>query len=128
MGINVSTSMGFENQTFLKNAAQSILQKSGVNPEKAEEIANTAIFEMKAYTDVSDVRFVSTAAQVALNNSLRETLNYLKNRVNEKKKKYVLGELWDEFISNQNENDAESYCGELYDFEIDKNLKNIFAA
>ena len=126
MDINVSTSMGFENQNFLKNAAQSILQKNGVNPEKAEDIVNTAIFETMTHTNTSDISFISTAAQIALNNSLRETLNYLKTRAN--KKKYVLGEIWEEFVLNQNENDAESYCGELYDYEIDENLENIFAA
>ena len=63
------------------------------------------------------------------NNSLKETLKYLKNQANKKSAKApVLGELWNIFSSNNGASEKNPYKGELYDFEIDKNAKNIFAA
>lgn len=127
MEINVSTSMGFENQAFLKNTAKDILQKSGAETEKAEEIVNNTIFSSKNYSTIQTLQMMGLSAQASLNSSLKETLNYLKSRANEKKKKYIFGELWDEFIANC-EDAGESYQGELVDFIIDTNAKNIFAA
>ena len=50
---------------------------------------------------------------------------YLKSHANKKTaKEPVLGELWNLF----NENEIQSYEGELMNFEIDLSLKNIFEA
>ena len=67
---------------------------------------------------------IQASSQIILNNSLKETLKYLKSHTNNKPKKQpVLGELWE--IANKE--DLE-YKGELIDFVIDSSLKNIFAA
>ena len=69
------------------------------------------------------------STQISINNSLKETLKYLKNHANKKSVKApVLGELWNIFSSNNEASEKNPYKGELYDFEIDKNAKNIFAA
>ena len=53
----------------------------------------------------------------------------MKNHANKKSVKApVLGELWNIFSSNNEASEKNPYKGELYDFEIDKNAKNIFAA
>ena len=117
MGINVSTSMGFENRDFLNNTAKRILRKSGMSLEKAESILKNSYYNRPEY----DV--YRTSAQVTLNNSLKETLKYLQSHANDKRKRYILGELWDKLGEQQ-----EAYQGELVDFEVDYTLKNIFAA
>ena len=67
---------------------------------------------------------IKASAQVTLNNSLKETLNYLKAHANDKRKKeYILGDLWQNLSENE-----DTYQGELVDFVIDTSLKNIFAA
>ena len=66
---------------------------------------------------------IKASSQISVNNSLKETLKYLKTHANKKEiKKHVLGELWDTVKT-----EAE-YNGELLDFEIDLFAKNIFAA
>lgn len=125
MGINVSTSMGFENREFLKNAAKEILQKSGATQEQASELTQKAIFASSDFVSSTELNSLKAATQISLNKSLKETLKYLQAHANDKRKKYVLGELWEQ-INNTEDND--DYQGELIDFEIDNNLKNIFAA
>ena len=123
MGINVSTSMGFENREFLKNTAKSILQKNGADNQAAEETIQNIDFKTsdKYSTDLSILR---ASTQVTLNKSLKETLNYLKAHANDKRKKeYVLGELWQDFTD-----ESDSYQGELKDIVINFNENNIFAA
>ncbi len=123
MGINVSTSMGFENREFLKNTAKNILQKKGADKNSAEEIVNNALFEKNEISS-SSLSVLKASAQVTLNNSLKETLNYLKAHANDKRKKeYILGDLWQNLSENE-----DTYQGELVDFVIDTSLKNIFAA
>ena len=123
MGINVSTSMGFENREFLQNSAKNILQKSG-----ADENTSKEVLKQVEYTkpDIgSDSLFVlKSSTQITMSNSLKETLKYLQAHANDKrKKKYILGELW-ETIS-----DSETpYSGDFEDFVVDLNEPNIFAA
>lgn len=119
MGINVSTSMGFENRNFLRSTAKQILQRGGASEEKAESILKTqGDYFVRPEADV-----YTTSSQITLNKSLKETLRYLSAHAADKRKHHVLGELWDKF-NEQNE----AYQGELIDFEIDYSLDNIFAA
>ena len=121
MGINVSTSMGFENRDFLRNTAKQILQKSGTEEKQAESVVRNQINVQ--YGKSAEANIYGMSAQITLNNSLKETLRYLKSHANDRRKKYVLGELWD-MLGEQ----EDSYQGELVDFEVDFNRKNIFAA
>ncbi len=122
MGINVSTSMGFENREFLKNAAKDILQKKGLDSKSAEKTAQQVRYEFVEDSLGSTVLKAST--QVTLNKSLSETLNYLKAHAKDKRKKeYILGELWQALPDSNTK-----YQGELVDLVIDYNSKNIFAA
>jgi len=120
MGINVSTSMGFENRDFLRRSAKQILQKGGADEKTAEAIINTNIAD---YDNLTESNIYKASAQITLNKSLKETLKYLQAHANDKRKKYVLGELWEKL-----EEQSSIYQGELVDFEVDFNLKNIFAA
>ena len=122
MGINVSTSMNFENRDFLRSTAKQVLQHSGANEEQAEPVVVKNQIS-SAYEKSAEMNIYGMSAQITLNNSLKETLRYLKVHAKDKRKNYILGDLWDKF-SEQDETDA----NELVDFEVDYNLKNIFAA
>ena len=68
---------------------------------------------------------LKAANQITANNSLKETLKYLKTQANKKvQKNPVFGELWN-LVNEKNE---EAYNGELVDFQIDKYAQNIFEA
>ena len=121
MGISVLTSMGFENRDFLKNTAKQILQKSGADEKAADSIVKNQI--TVEYGKTAEAKIYGMSAQITLNNSLKETLRYLQAHANDRRKKYVLGELWEKFSEQE-----DTYHGELVDFEVDYNLKNIFAA
>lgn len=122
MGINVLTSMGFENREFMKNAAKNILQKKGMGSKDAERISNNVVYDF--VEDSSGMTVLKASTQVTMSRSLSETLNYLKAHANDKRKKeYILGELW-QAMPDINE----KYQGELIDLNIDFSEKNIFAA
>ena len=124
MGINVSTSMGFENRNFLRDTARQILQQNGAKEENANEIVQKISYPV--YNSAAEaLNSYRAATQITLNKSLKETLKYLQAHAQDRKKQYVLGELW-EMLGDYDSEDK--YQGELVDFEIDYNLKNIFAA
>ncbi len=132
MGLNVSSmenSFQFENRENLRNTAKNILSKSGATTEATQKIIEKTIFDgdrqlKELYTN-PQLAVLKASTQISVNNSLKETLKYLKDHANKKPvKKPVLGELW-EICQNS---DEKSYNGELCDFLIDKNVKNIFAA
>lgn len=125
MSINISHTMNnsqFENRENLRNATKNILNRQGASAEATKKILEQAIFSEKNYNTQFDV--LRASSQITLNNSLKETLKYLKQHGSKKtKKEPVLGELWN--IINKEEN---IYSGELVDFVIDTSLKNIFEA
>jgi hypothetical protein len=121
--------MGFENREQLKHTARDILSKGGASSETSSKIIDETIFANKrAYTDMysnSQLSIIKASTQISLNSSLKETLKYLKSHAAKKaEKKPVLGEIWNLFSeTSTNENDFE-----LFDFKIDENAQNIFAA
>ena len=125
MSINITHTMNssqFENRENLRNAAKNILNKQGASAEASKKILEETIFSEKKYNTQFDI--LRASSQITLNDSLKETLKYLKNQANKKtKKEPVFGELWN-IINNEDR----SYEGELIDFVIDSSLKNIFAA
>lgn len=128
MGLNVSTT-AFENKEFLRNAAKDILSQKNASPEAAAKIINQTIFNVKDSYVNPQMAVIKASTQISLNATLSETLRYLKSHSNKKTaKKYVLGELWNIISTNNEASEENPYKGELYDFEIDKNAKNIFAA
>lgn len=127
MGFMVSAGYPLDNGEMLRNAAKNILNKNGTSSEATQKIIEQTLFndanlQMKDLYTNSQLAVLKASTQVSINNSLKETIKYLSNR--KVAKKHVLGELWDVL----QESDEKSYNGELYDFEIDKNAKNIFAA
>ena len=134
MGFNVSASMGYqlENSEFLRSAAKNILNRSA-SSETTQRIIEKTLFNQDAqlkelYTN-PQLSIIKASTQISVNNSLKETLKYLKNHANKKSvKSPVLGELWDIFSAVNEDSEKNPYKGELYDFEIDKSAKNIFAA
>lgn len=128
MGINVSTSMGFSNHDFSKNATTSILQRCSIEPECVEDVSKINVFTYDKSSEYTQLQLVSTSSMIALNNSLKETLKYLKTHQKyTKKKEPVFGELWNEFMATNAEEDSENQV-ELNDFTLDENLNNFFAA
>ena len=126
MGINVSTSMGFEKRQFLKKSAKEILKKTGADSEETDRIIEAVDSVSLETVYPSIFNSYQAMSQINQSNSLSETLKYLKTHANEKQKKYVFGELWEQFNETKLKN--ENYQGELIDFEIDESLENIFAA
>lgn len=132
MGINITHTMDlfqFENKESLRNTAKNILNKNGASEETAQKIVEKTIFDsnkqIKEIYSNPQLAVIKASSQITLNNSLKETLKYLKSHANEKiAKKPVLGELWDK-LSNSKDS---SYKGELLDFQIDDKAVNIFAA
>ena len=125
MSINITHTMNsfqFESRENLRNAAKNILNRQGASTEATNKILEQAIFSAKNSNAQFDI--LKASSQITLNESLKETLKYLKTQANKKtKKEPVFGELWN-IISKE----EISYEGELVDFVIDSSLKNIFAA
>ena len=124
MGINVSTAMNFENRDSLRNTAKEILLKNGASQKKATDTLYNAIFADSDSVSTTELNIIKASTQISLNKSLKETLKYLQAHANDKRKKYVLGDLWNKFDKGEKDN----YQGELIDFELDDTLTNIFAA
>lgn len=128
MGLNVSASTGFENKDFLKSTARNILTNGGASNEAASKIIDATHFE-RANAIYPELSVLRAATQITVNTTLNETLRYLKSHANQKSKKTpVFGELWNIFSVNNEASEENPYKGELYDFKIDDNTKNIFAA
>ncbi len=135
MSLNVSMDYSFqlENRENLRNTAKSILTNSGANTDTTHKIIEKTIFnsdnQLKEIYTNPQLAVIKASAQITLNNSLKETLKYLKEHANKKEvKKPVLGEIWDVFAANNESSEKNPYRGELYDFQINFDAKNIFAA
>lgn len=129
MGLNVSTTAAFENKEFLRNAVMDILTQQSASQDTTAKIIDKTIFDIKDSYVNPQMSVIKASTQISLNASLSETLKYLRTHSKKKtEKKYVFGELWNIVSTNNEASEENPYKGELYDFEIDKNVKNIFAA
>ena len=132
MGINITHTMDlfqFENKENLRNAARNILNKQGASEKKKKKMVEKTIFDsdkqIKEVYSNPQLAVIKASSQISMNNTLRETLKYLKSHANQKiTKEPVLGELWEKLNSTK----EDSYKGELLDFQIDDSAVNIFAA
>ncbi len=135
MGLNVSMDYSYqlENREHLRNTAKNILNNSGASSEAAQKIIEKTIFDSdkqikEIYTN-SQLAVLKASTQISINGTLKETLKYLKSHAGKRQlKEPVLGELWNIFSANNQASEQNPYKGELCDFQIDKNAKNIFAA
>ena len=135
MGLNVSMDYTYQldNKENLKNAAKNILNRGGASSETVQKIVEQTIFNndralKEIYTN-PQFNVLKASTQITISNSLKETLKYLKTHsVQKQKKTPIFGELWNIFEANNEASEENPYKGELYDFQIDKNAKNIFAA
>ena len=131
MGLNITQTMTgfqFENKENLRNAAKNILENKGASQEATQKIIEKTIFDNN--TQIRDsyinpqLSIIKASSQITINDSLKETLKYLKNNAHKKiTKEPVLGELWNLFSQEEVE-----YKGELCDYVIDENATNIFIA
>ena len=65
----------------------------------------------------------------SIEDTLKETLKYLKSHAKkETKKTPVFGELWNIASANNQAAEKNPYQNELYEYQIDKDTVNIFAA
>ncbi len=132
MGINITHTMDlfqFENKENLRNTAKNILNKNGASEETAQKIVEKTIFDadkqVKELYSNPQLAVIKASSQITMNNTLKETLKYLKSHANQKiTKEPVLGELWEKL----NSTNEDAYKGELIDFQIDDTAVNIFAA
>ncbi len=132
MGINITHTMDlfqFENKENLRNTARNILNKQGASEETAQKMVEKTIFDsdkqIKEVYSNPQLAVIKASSQISMNNTLKETLKYLKSHANQKiTKEPVLGELWEKLNSTK----EDSYKGELLDFQIDDSAVNIFAA
>lgn len=132
MGINITHTMDlfqFENKENLRNTARYILNKNGASEEASQKIVEKTIFDadkqIKDLYSNPQLAVIKASSQISMNNTLKETLKYLKSHANKKiTKEPVLGELWEK-LNSSSEN---VYKGELLEFQIDDAAVNIFAA
>ncbi len=126
MALNITQTMNsfqFESRDNLRNAARNILSRQGVSGEAAHKFVEQTIFTNGSYSP--QLSIIKASSQITLNNSMKETLKYLKSHANRKvNKEPVLGELWNLLELKE----EKAYEGELIDFEIDSSARNIFAA
>ena len=127
-GLNIAQTSGFqfENRENLRNTAKDILSRQGASEEFTKNFMDDVIFsQAKNKIDYNaQLAIIKASTQISLNESLKETIKYLKTQTNKKEiKKPVLGELWNLF-----EKEGLNYQGELVDFVVDNSLENIFAA
>lgn len=131
MGLNIThtmNNMNFENRESLRNTAREILGKQGASAETTNNILEKTIFNTPnkggdLYIN-PQLAILKASSQISMNKELKETLKYIKSQANKKQTKTpTFGELWN-IISS----DDEKYEGELLDFVIDVNAKNIFIA
>ena len=133
MAISVSMSYNLDNGEVLRNAAKNILSKGGASADTTQRIIEKTLFNNDALIRESYINpqmsILKASTQITLNESLKETLKYLRENGNKKTMPTpVLGELWNIFSAENKGSEQNPYKGELYDFVIDKNAKNIFAA
>lgn len=128
MAINITHTMNnsqFESRENLRNAAKDILNRQGANKEASQKIMQEAIFTSSASSSNAQLSIIKASSQISMNNSLKETLKYLKSYGNKKiQKQHTLGDLWSVLENNS----EKEYDGELIDFIIDNSKTNIFAA
>lgn len=128
MGLNITHTMNsfqFESRDDLRNAARNILNRQGASSESTQKVLEQTIFTQKDVYQNPQLSIIKASSQITLNDSLKETLKYLKSHANKKTvKEPVLGELWNII----NKEDDVIYEGELKDFVIDSSVENIFAA
>ena len=132
MGLNITHTMNsfqFENKENLRHAARDILNRQGASKNSMQNVLNQTIFNTNRNGyDVfvnPQLAILKASSQISANNTLKETLKYLKTQANKKTQKDpVLGEIWNLF-NNQEYKDIEN---ELLDFQIDETAHNIFAA
>ena len=127
-GLNIAHASGFqfENRENLRNTAKDILSRQGASEEFTKNFMDNAIFsQARNKADYNaQLAIIKASTQISLNESLKETLKYLKTQANKKvAKEPVLGELWNLF-----DKEDLNYQGELVDFVIDNSVENIFAA
>ena len=135
MGFNVSMdyNLQLEHKESLKNTAKTILNNSGASSETAQKIIEKSIFEgdrllKEQYTN-PQMAILKASTQISVNNTLKETLKYLRSHASKKTTKTpIFGELWGILETSNQASEENPYKGELIDFQIDKNAKNIFAA
>lgn len=131
MGFNVSTTTMFETGDMVRSNAKSILTNTSSAAKAAASTANSTIFDNEAFvtSQNSQLAIIKAATQISVNSTLNETLKYLKTHANRKiTKTPILGELWNIVSTNNESTEENPYKGELIEFQIDKNVKNIFAA
>ena len=134
MGLNVSMDYTFqlENKQNLTNTAKNILVNSGASSEATQKIIEKTIFEgdrlLKQEYINPQLSILKASTQISVNNSLKETLKYLKSHATKTKKSPMFGDLWNILETSNQASEENPYKGELLEFEIDKKAKNIFAA
>ena len=135
MGLSVSASNSYllDNQEVLRNTAKNILSKGGASAETTQKIIEKTLFnydnQLKDVYTNPQLSVIKASTQISINNSLKETLKYLKEQAAKKApKEPKFGELWNIVSTENNASEKNPYKGELCDYQIDKNVKNIFAA
>ena len=132
MNVSLNYSYSLENRDALLSNAKHILTSNGANGDNVQKIIDNA-FLKTANTETlynnAQLSVLKASTQITLNDSLKETLKYLKSHAkNTPKKQSVFGEIWKVFSVNNDASEENPYNGELYNFQIDKSAKNIFAA
>ena len=133
MAVSFNYARQIENSENLRNIARRILANSGASSEATHKIIEQTIFDTarvaKELYSNAQLSTLKASTQITLNNTLKETLRYIKNNSYKKnKKEIVFGELWEIFSANNQTSEENPEHNELYEFQINHNAKNIFAS
>ena len=90
MGLSVSASNSYllDNQEVLRNTAKNILSKGGASAETTQKIIEKTLFnynnQLKDVYTNPQLSVIKASTQISINNSLKETLKYLKEQAAKK--------------------------------------------
>ena len=86
--MNVSLTSGLENQEFISTSAKMFQQKSSENAGQRSQTIPNAFSEQLSLATMSSLSVLKASTQVTLNDSLKETLKYLKAHAKDRKKEH----------------------------------------
>ena len=85
--VSASTSYQLDNAEILRNTAKNILNNGGASAESAQKIIEKTIFDNDKQYINPQLSVIKASTQITINNSLKETLKYLKAHANRRVKK-----------------------------------------
>ena len=133
MSVSLNCKNLIDNKESLKTAFRNIIDKNGGSTVSTHKIVEQIIFNNDKNINSNYVNpqlsIIQASTQISINKTLCETLKFLKQNANKKTiKQVIFGELWNILETTNASSENNPYNGELIEFTINTNAKNIFAS